>query len=477
MISSLVGQGLLSPLDLAFARAHLSETAEGFAFLAISSSLWRHGHPHLTIQEMRITPSLPQVTEQDLFVSFAALPEVVLSKLFVIDGERIYLKSLYATRKELLDKLSILSQATPKIRAQVRSDSLLSSEQKKILYESLRKCFALICGGPGTGKTFLAVEMIYSLLQQHPQARIAVVSPTGKASSHMKHLLTSQGLLEHVLVQTIHKFLLEKHPSPFDLILVDEGSMVTFQLLLRIVNTLSGIREGDQIIASTLIVFGDTNQLPPIGIGAGNPLRELTVAFPKYTYTLTVSHRAKNPQILEMASAILKRTPIPFFPLPPIRTAFALLTQACVQSLQTKKEFCILTPMRQGLWGFEHLNERISAEIKRSHPYLPIPIIVTKRYDAWGLCNGDYGLLHPREQELRFSHRTPIPVQTFPHYSTSYAMSIHKSQGSEYDSVIVLIPKGSEIFDPAILYTAVTRAKHHVTIWGDAPTLQAIQQS
>ncbi|ANH78555.1 exodeoxyribonuclease V subunit alpha [Candidatus Chlamydia sanziniae] len=474
----LLNQQMVSPLDITFALKYSSPSSEKvFTFLAISSAFWRHGYHFLIINKGRITPSIFGISETDLYQGFRDLPEDICSELFVIDGQHVYLRSLYITKQKLFQKLTQLSSATPlHIPLAVDPKVGLSKEQSHIFQEVMCACFSIICGGPGTGKTFLAVQLILALIKSQPKLRIAIVSPTGKATSHIRQILTNYRIPENtVIIQTVHHFLQEyayHHYSLIDVLLVDEGSMITLSLLHSLVQTLQGHYKNGCLSTASLIILGDTNQLPPIGIGIGNPFQDLILNFSERTFHLQISHRAKTSEIQNLTRAVLKRELIPFSPLPNKTVMITRLTAAFIKALSSSEtRLCVLTPMRYGPWGVLHLNAQIYQALRKNSPELPIPVMITSRYETWGLFNGDTGMLCPRTQQLYFPQCKPINTNVFSDYVYNYVMSVHKSQGSEYDEVIVILPKGSEIFGLSILYTAITRAKYKVSIWTDFDTL------
>ncbi|EPP36218.1 exodeoxyribonuclease V subunit alpha [Chlamydia avium] len=472
-------QQYILPIDLAFSKRYSRLDSEtDFIFLAVFSSLLRSGYPFLSIENGRIFPSIPGISEQLFYNCFANLHRDLLSSLFFVKDNKIYLRTLYHTRENLFHKLSLLSKAVPKyIISDVKND-LLSEEQNQVFQKAIRSCFSLICGGPGTGKTFLAVQIVLTLLRNNPQMRVAVVTPTGKAASHIRQIFASNDILgDRVYIQTIHHFLQEyayKRCNQVDLLLVDEGSMVTLGLLNSLVNTLSGMCVDGRVLADNLIILGDAQQLPPIGLGAGNPLQDLIAYFPENTLRLQVSHRAKTDQIHNLSQAILNKQSLPFTPLPPIHQAISMIKEMFVRSSSSQMSLCVLTPMRYGRWGYLHLNHLVFCEMQKTHPDLLIPIMITARYATWGLSNGDTGFLCHKTRRLLFQHCPPIDATTFSHYTYNYVMSVHKSQGSEYDQVIVIVPQGCATFDSSMLYTAITRAKHSVTIWAEETTLRKI---
>lgn len=477
VVQNALEKDFVSHLDIMFAQMHTSDEKPGaFAFLTLSSALWRQGCPHLRITAHSLSPTPPEVSEQEFYSYFSACSESLIKKLFVIEQDKLYLKSVYEQKKKLFERVAYLTQVTPRLPIQVDENPLLSKDQQNVLQQVFSSCFSLICGGPGTGKTFIATQILLSLLKQHPTARIAVVAPTGKAASHIKQSLEKYAFPEdNLTIQTIHKFLRKTDIRSPDLLLVDEGSMVSQGLFLSLIHTLSGERTANgHVLADRFIVLGDVHQLPPIGIGIGSPLQDFVSAFPQQTHHLTTVHRTKNPYAKELAQAILHKKPVPFTPLPSLTKTIAQLTKAYQSVLPTQKRLCVLTPMRQGLWGGEHLNTCLFRSLQALSPKLPIPIISIKNFDTLELANGETGFLLPATQQLHFDSGQVVSSTQFPYYTHNYVTSIHKSQGSEYDQVIVLVPPGSHVFDPAILYTAVTRTKDLVTIWADEKTLNKL---
>ena len=476
IVQSLLAQSILLPFDIVFAQKHLaqasSSNAEAEAFLAAASALLRCGYPYFAIHKDTINPTLPGVSNKLLFQWFQAVPSDTKKMLFEVVDNKIYLRSLFLLREQVFQKLRILAEATPRTPLCFKTISQLSEEQNFVLEQVLKSCFSLVCGGPGTGKTFLAAQMIRSILAQIPSAQIVVASPTGKAAAHLQSVLASLGMIEgSVEVITIHKFLKDVRlgRSPVDLLLVDEGSMVTMNLLHGLIKTIRGELRGERYFADRMVIFGDANQLPPIGIGVGNPFREVVTNFTEQTFVLSTSHRAKRKELQDLAKAVLHKQPIPFQPLPSRQEAIRQLAAAFIHAVKEGVSLCALTPMRQGPWGFLQFSE-----MQEKYPQAPIPIIVTERYETWGLTNGDTGFLDPVTQQLHFMNGETLHKNDFPYYSCNYVMSVHKSQGSEYDHVIVILPKGSEVFDSAILYTAITRTRHRVEIWADREALDMV---
>ena len=148
--------------------------------------------------------------------------------------------------------------------------------------------------------------------------------------------------------------------------------------------------------------------------------------------------------------------------------------------LQGFEKFRILSCLRQGPWGVDEINRTLLDRFQANCPregWWVIPILVTRNDDATQLYNGDMGVLikkiDPFNREMKwgredyalFSGRDPLPVFGLPPFEYAYCLTIHKSQGSEYENVVVLVPEGSDRFGKEILYTAVTRAKSDLKVF------------
>lgn len=477
----------LDTFDFLFAKTCIAqlpsfdgETETIIAFLAITSALWRCGYPFLLIKDSSLEPSLPYISEEQLYRLYQDIPESVLTRWFVVDGNRLYLKKVYMARQSLFDKLKTLITAKPKYHLESVFEEGLSEEQMLVYQNVVNSCFSIICGGPGTGKTYLAAFILRAFLKQFPGLRIAVVAPTGKAANHFKTVLSKDSILsDRVSVQTIHKLLSQSKEftsESIDLLLVDEGSMVAFDLLDKLFALLTGFRRDDCLYADRMIILGDSNQLPPIGIAVGDPLQDLVSSFPSNVHYLKTSHRAKNDTIRQLSTLILDREKIPFKTLPSREVMIKVLKEKFVTALSdTKHSLCVLTPMRKGLWGGDHLNQVLYNQMQKEHPHLLVPIIATAQCNVFNISTGEVGFLSLEKQELYFQGKPKaIHVKNFGFYTYNYVMSVHKSQGSEYDEVLILLPKGCEMFEMSVLYTAVTRSKVKVSIWADSETLRCI---
>lgn len=366
----------------------------------------------------------------------------------------------------------------------------LTEEQQKAIQLSISVCFSLITGGPGVGKTFTAIELVEAFLKAWPEAKVALVAPTGKAAANLG------GAFSHfdassVEVFTLHKLLLTPIYSflPFDLLLMDESSMVDLFRMTRLIQVLKP--------GSRCVFLGDPHQLPPIETGA--MFADLVKVYPLVSH-LSLCLRAEKKELIEAASYVKEKEVSSFISLLEKKQSLhALESQKQVQlKLQQQMEtfwnynslkefllslqnFMILSPIKKGMWGIHALNDYFKNKFqdKRMHP-----VMITQNHAELELFNGDIGVLFENQwayfplrhegQSYQESSFRKIPKAHLPSFDFAYCLSIHKSQGSEYHHVSLLFPVGSEVFGRKLLYTALTRAKKSFEIYSDLPTLQKL---
>lgn len=455
----------------------------GFAFLVIFFELLDRGVDHVSLEDRSHSPVIHGVCSSQLSACYQDVPQNIREQLFYEEEGRIYLHTIYRDQNKVFRKLHTISCAVPIHDMEIEDHDRYSPEQNQALQGVSRSCFSIIHGGPGSGKTFVITRLVQSFHQQHPMEWVIILTPTGKAASHIRYLLNQLGQnSSRILIQTLHRFLFsnqDKIDMDPALIIVDEGSMVTFSLLDQLLQHISGyvLDHGEGYLSSRLVIVGDPNQLPPIGFGVGNPLQDLCHRFSFCSYPLHGSKRTSNSQILQTAQHILEGKGIDTLPL---ESVSSLIEKAVVLFSQTlthdapSPQVCILTPLRKGKWGSESLNQHITQEMKKKFSHLPIPIMVSENVVSLDLYNGDIGMLDPMTQMIRFPRNITIKADHFPFYRASYVMSVHKSQGSEYNHVVFIVPPGGEVFDRSLLYTGVTRAKQRLDIYADQDTLQRI---
>jgi exodeoxyribonuclease V alpha subunit len=386
--------------------------------------------------------------------------------------------------------------------------------QREAAKLALTQAFAMITGGPGTGKTTTVVKILALLQELAPQPLyIALAAPTGKAAMRLQE---SIGLNKQTLrcaeavkqqipetVQTLHRLLGAKPPSPYfrhdrdnplpyDVIVIDEASMVDLALMSKVVDALK--------TGTRLILLGDKDQLA--SVEAGSVLADLTRALPQQTVELQKSHRFQG-QIKALATAVNQQQ---------AAVAWQVLTEggeqvslfqgnliayiakqqeaylALIKQAVDFKElfacftrFQVLCANRQGTNSVQQINELVEKQLtasgriqRTSQWYSGRPVMITQNHAALQLYNGDIGICLPDKNHynrlLVFflrpdgSVKTVLPTR-LPPCETVFAMTIHKSQGSEFDEVMIVLPdKMNPVLTKELIYTAITRAKHTVKI-------------
>ncbi|UFS70143.1 exodeoxyribonuclease V subunit alpha [Geomonas sp. RF6] len=426
--------------------------------------------------------------------------------------------------------------------------------QKLTALAAVRKRFSVISGGPGTGKTSTVVKILALLLEQAAgkKVRIALAAPTGKAAARlkdsirgMKEKLDTSAEIRALIpeeVSTIHRLLgvragsfrfrhSEDNPLPFDVVIIDEASMVALPLMAKLATALKP--------DARFILLGDRDQLASVEAGAAlgdicgggrrEPFSEAFSAFaervagevlPPYepgsclTDSLVVlkknyrfgsesgigaSARAVNAGEGRSALSLLRegRDDVRWQAVPaPERLKKSLTEQVITgyrgylcastaeEALRRFDSFRILCALRQGPYGVTGMNDLVEEILsekgliqKGSRWYSGRPIMITVNDYNLKLFNGDIGIVLPDQEgegALRVFFPSPdggvrkvSPVR-LPAHDTVFAMTVHKSQGSEFDKVLMVLPAHeTEALTRELIYTGITRAKSSVEIWGD----------
>ncbi len=469
----------------------------------------------------------------------------------VQDEDRYYLQKFYAQESALIRHLKEFLKH-PKIDSDPLTHAIPASgmvpEQIQAIVRGCRHPFTVITGGPGTGKTYTAGALLRTIwLNLSPQERasykIALTAPTGKAAGNLEQSIQRQvsdiSDFPQVGAKTLHSLLqIKKHnfsKTPHcldaDVLIVDECSMIDIQLMVRL---LESIHPNTKVI-----LLGDPNQLP--SIDAGSVFSELvqflkSSDFHPYLTELKTCLRSELLDIIHLANFVNQGNEKEAFALLGIETAETperlpepkTCSQTCEKTvkfvplhsskkgkvtpediveyalpffphfdnfpdnplkiLELYSQFRILTPMRKGPFGTDHLNHLFfSRTIKQSglRKFYTIPIMITSNHRRLNLFNGEMGLLIKYNDSTTpdtalFPSKEPdknlreIPVVQLPSFEYAYCVSVHKSQGSEFPKVLLLLPEGAEGFGREALYTGITRAKRQLEIWSLPSTLRSM---
>lgn len=419
-----------------------------------------------------------------------------------------YLQRSFAVEVTIFDLLQSLLARDVKPLDMIVS-SPLNPEQASSVEKALSLPFCALTGGPGTGKTHTIVAILEAFLKQSDED-VVILAPTGKAASVLKkrifndmsHLFTP--FFDRIEIATLHAHfhlnlnkdpVWEDHDLGGKLCIVDEASMIDTDLWVTLLNAAKN--------RARLLICGDPYQLPPVEIGSifAQIVSVLEAFYPTHLAALKTSMRTDSKAILESAEAVKRGTgidQIPFeetvcwekvvrhFPAP---FKGEVHEEKIRELFKTMQAFRVLTPLKRGPLGVSGINERMKRALSKEldeEAVWPIPIMVLKNEAGLHLANGDLGFILKKgssshlddEKELAYfiieGKVQAYPLYVLPRYEISYALSVHKSQGSEFGKVLLFLPKGSEKFGREVAYTGITRAKENLMLVTDQETLEAV---
>ena len=440
--------------------------------------------------------------------------EVVREEIVGLDA--VYLRSLYEAETYVAGRLLSMRGRLP---GGERADELLflaeremgltlAEYQRRAVTEAVQYGVFALTGGPGTGKT----TTIRAILRMFDAMglRVSLAAPTGRAAKRMQELCRREASTVHRLLETGYDPELgllvfkkdETDPLSADAVILDEASMVDITLMQAL---LRAMKPG-----ARLVLVGDADQLP--SVGPGNLLKDLLRSGAVPTVTLQeVFRQAEESRIIVSAHLInqgempdLRRNTGDFFFLRRRQGEDALQTilELCKTRLPKNmgipsEEIQVLSPTRIGITGTVNLNKELQtalnppAEGKTEKAYGPWVfrtgdrvMQIRNNYDlVWkkndgetgtGVYNGDVGRIRSVDtagQTLTVDFEDRSAEYSFDllgELEPAYAMTVHKSQGSEYRAVILALCSGApNLLNRSVLYTAVTRAKSLLIVVGD----------
>ena len=490
----------------------------------------------------------------------------------ILDGPRLYLNKYWRFEQQVADavrdRLEPVAGLEPERLRQGLARLFPSAPATAVDWQKVAAAiaatrrFAVISGGPGTGKTTTVVKVLALLLEQSAALRIALVAPTGKAAARLSAAMragkarvqANAALLSRIPdeARTVHRLLgvgLDnsfKHgpqnPLLIDCLVVDEASMIDLPMMARLLAALP--------LAARIILLGDRDQLA--SVEAGSVLGDITGHGTRITFSveqrqllqqvgalpigdhavisgrsesgvdpqpavadsvglLRVSYRFKDDSGIgalakavnagggEDALALLRdagRSDVAWLDASAdgVRAdcleraveqhAEVLRQQDVVAALRLFERYRVLAALHRGPFGVDEINRLVTTRlisrglIPTANDYHGKPVMVTANDYEVGLFNGDIGLLwRDADQALRAwfpladDQVRAVAVRQLPESVCAYALTVHKSQGSEFDEVLLVLPfEPSPVLTRELIYTGITRAKQKVGVYGNAGT-------
>ncbi len=395
---------------------------------------------------------------------------------------------------------------------------------------AVRRKFCVVSGGPGTGKTHTLALILALLLEleRGRKLRIAVAAPTGKAASRIqdsirgiKEKLPCDEAIKAQLPEratTIHRLLgylpdsarfrhNADNPLPFDVVAVDEASMVDLALMAKLFEAVPA--------SARVILLGDKDQLASVEAGAvlgdicsapaKSALADCVVqlqrnyrfgeqsAIYRLSNAINTGEAEEILRILRdcqggvatdlVAAALPRRAELKEALRERVTAGFSAFLKATdpLQALAALGQFRLLCALREGPYGVSGLN-RMTEEILEEAGLITLPglwysrrpIMITRNDYNLKLFNGDIGIILPEAESGEPRAFFPGPDHTLrqflplrlPEHETAYALTVHKSQGSEFDRILLVLPdRESPVLSRELLYTGITRARKRVELW------------
>lgn len=430
--------------------------------------------------------------------------DTLAGKLYIVvieDEKFVYKKSLYKAEKYIAMALKQKKDSTYNFDVLIDEDlSVFSEEQQIAINEAFKNMVMVITGGPGTGKTTI-INAIKKILNNN-NLSYAMLAPTGRAAKRIQESTGDEAYTIHRLLgikpdEALAEYN-EENPIEKDYIIVDEMSMVDIYLMKTLLSAIAP--------ETALIMVGDSNQLP--SVGPGNVLADIINTDIKTIRLKKIFRQGLESNIIVNAHKInngeypiLNESGKDFFFIEANRNNFNDVLANLVNNRLPKfygldkiKDIQILCPSKKTPWGATNINENIQNVLNPSKEALNINDKVYKlndkvmqvrnNYDlvaenaltdAEGVYNGDIGFINQIDKEdekleVEFYDGSVVTYkkEDIRDLDLSYAITIHKSQGSEFDCVIIpMMQVAPMLLTRNLLYTGVTRAKKLVILVGE----------
>jgi len=454
------------------------------------------GEGHVFLPLADLYARCTEVLELDLAVEYNILRDMDDEGSIILRNDNVYLTKYYTAEKNVEQKIRFMNGLLNNIgkndiKKIIINEDYYSEEQIGAITNALQHKLLIVTGGPGTGKT-TTLKGIISAYQQLDKS-IMLAAPTGRAAKRMSEVIGLKASTIHRLLEYNPNDSVfarnENYPLECNLLIIDEMSMIDillFNSLLRAVTE-----------DTTLILVGDVDQLP--SVGAGNVLGDLLKADIIPSINLTKIFRQAEESKIIVNSHRINKGEMPiiqnnensdffFINESEDKNVAELIVNLCGSRLSAKygydpmTDIQVLTPMYKGEAGADNLNKMLQAALNKNKIELERgdksyktgdKVMQLKNNYTKEVFNGDIGIIESiniKEQkaELSFNGRIiEYDLSEFDEITLAYAITVHKSQGSEYPCVILPLSLTHYIMlQRNLLYTAVTRAAKTIILIG-----------
>ena len=515
--------------QMGYDRSSPSRIDAGIVYI-LNQNLFNNGHTF--IPKQKLIPLAAEFLDADRDTVEGRIDDMCgwngelyyLPEIGNTDG--VYLRWVYESEKNITNRVLLASRLGSEYPGNFKKDIAriekdlgieFDEKQARAVKESCCHQMMILTGGPGTGKT-TTLNGIIRILESNGE-KVGLATPTGRAAKRITELTGREAKTIHRLLEYTQtgaeRCFQRNHGNPldFDAVIIDECSMVDLWLFDHLLDALP--------LSSRLILVGDVNQLPPVGPGSvlkdilfsdRVPYVELTEIFRQARESLIVTNAHA---VLHGEMPVLNETKNDFFflqanhPQAAVNLAVELAAQRlpAAYGFSPDTDIQVLSPTRKGTCGTILLNRELRERInpagynKKELTFRDTVFregdkvmqirnnydLITERDDGVldaGIYNGDLGIVEtviPAQESIvvRFDDkRVTYTNETLEELEPAYAITVHKSQGSEFKAVILTVSEGADLlFTRNLLYTAMTRAKQLLILVGSPARLSYMIQN
>lgn len=435
--------------------------------------------------------------------------------IFILNGDLLYTRRNWLYECQVKASISKMNSSANDAEITLPDNDFynkLRQDQRDAVISMCKRRFTILTGGPGTGKTHTIARAVSFLKESNPDIRLGLAAPTGKAAARMmesmQKALGDEAMKDVPVATTLHSLLRPnydlvtfKHnhdnPVAFDWLIIDEASMIGLPMMAKLLDALPE--------TCRLTLVGDVDQLA--SVERGHILGDLCQAYPESICRLTESARfPKDGAIARLANAINEgrsddaisvlgegTDEVSYIDIAGkpefnpeewcnfsdiikdgLGNGFAK-SKTPEDALNHLNDFRLLCAFRNGPYGVGRLNDFVKNLLGHK---TPIPYMITQNDQYLNVSNGDVGVVMANEPNLLYlasgSGTRNIRLELLPSIEMAFASTIHKSQGSEFTDVAIVLPPSGDnpLLTREILYTGITRTKKKVFLYAGEESIR-----